>query len=590
MKVSLSNHILLLGMFTLLFISACSDDGSSSSSAKTNLKNTNVYFFKNEIQSFNPNTRTSAPKAFANYVNGEQTLLTLNTDNDNEGYEHIIYMEENIIYSRDAESLKELKLASVFDDAEVCIFPNPIPDQSSFEGSTKGERILVDHTSIFITPKTNTGCDKEAATIKKIDFTDTNNITISEISAAHLWGDTLLDYAGTTSNTNDDGEVTSTPGRYGFLGSNYNAQKSSLELSFYNHENNMLWETSFPITNSLPTINQVTPTEVLIQIDGTLYLLDIEKLFDVAVIDSNEDLPIGSKVEALFESPIAKHLLSKTDIGTLQVASNGSTFALVDDGEVLLYDASLKKFEPLDVFEGTVLKVQIKMTDDGSTILLHRTFTAAESLLRINTTTKANETIATTGQDSTISFQTLDNNIYINSFTQTDWQADWINAQSSRVSFDKSMFVFSKNSRTANSETELFLIASDEEVTADGNLTQAKLFAFSPSNTTNGRKQYRKDKNSPITDFIFGEFTVDIKAVSNSEFTNDIFGKLETSNSEITNDVYGKLELNSIRDISDIATDATEIYFFNPSETVSNETEDPNNKTLQLIDFEEDII
>jgi len=593
MKVSLPTLRLLFGMLTLLLISACSDDGSSSSSAKTDLKTTNIYFLDNEdldneIKSFNPNT--GEDKKIANYVNGGQAPLPLNTDNDNEGYEQIIYMYENTVYSMDIETLKKSSLASVFDDTGVCIFPNAIPDQSAFEGSTKGDRILVDHTSIFITSKTNTGCDTEAAKITKVDFTDKDKITVSEINAAHLWGDTILDNSGSRSNTNDDGEVTSTPGRYGFLGSNFNNLKSSLELSFYDHENNTLWETSFPVTNALPTINQVTPTEVLIQTAGKLYLQSIEELFEVAV-DSGPITP-DSKIAALFDLTIDP--LLRTDISELQIASNGSTFALEDDGEVFFYDATFKEFRSLEVKSPLVEAVKIKMTDDGS-ILLHRTFAATESLLHINTSSGTVEPIATiasivnAGPDHKISFQTQDNNIYINTSSQTGRQAEWINPQSSSVSYDKSMFVFSKNSRSANAETEIFLIASDEEITTDGNLTQAKLYAFDPGNTKNGRKQYRKDKNSPITDFIFGEFSVDIKAVSSSKISNDIYGKLETSNSEIFNDVYGKLELNVIRDNSEIDSNGTDTYFFNPSETDSHE-EGKINKTLQLIEFEEDTI
>ncbi|MFT5716364.1 MAG: hypothetical protein ACI9T7_000539, partial [Oleiphilaceae bacterium] len=78
---------------------------------------------------------------------------------------------------------------------------------------------------------------------------------------------------------------------------------------------------------------------------------------------------------------------------------------------------------------------------------------------------------------------------------------------------------------------------------------------------------------SPFTDFIFGSFTVDVK---------------EVSDSEIFNDVYGKLKLSVVRAISDIASDGSDTYFFNPAEQSSDEIEEPNN-ALQLIIFEEDI-
>jgi hypothetical protein len=195
MKVSLPTLRLLLGMFALLLISACSDDGSSSSSPTNELKTKNLYFTSNdtsnEIRSFNPKTGKDIP--IANFDSGENTLLTLNTDNDEQGYEKIIYSLNNAIYLMDAENTKtKLKLASFATD--VCLFSSTIPDQLAFEGSTKGERILVDQSIIFVAPQTNTGCDTEAAKIKKIDFTDTNGITVHEVSAANLWGETLFDY------------------------------------------------------------------------------------------------------------------------------------------------------------------------------------------------------------------------------------------------------------------------------------------------------------------------------------------------------------------------------------------------------------
>jgi|GEM_PF-3856452 len=572
MKVSLPTLRSLLGVFTLLLISGCSDDSSSSSSSSSDLNTVNLYFTDNEIRSFNPYTGQSTIRT--KYDEGKQTLITLNTDNDKQGYEFVIYTknkeinnskdEKNKIYSMDSETLKESPLADF--DGEVCIFPNAVPDQTAFEGSTKGERILVDQTSIFVIPSTNGECDKDTTTITNVDFTDKNQIDISQISAAHFWGDTLLDDTYTPPDTNND-EDSNDPGRYGFLGYN----NSSQQLNFYDHENNTLWETPLPFVNSLPTIQQATQTEVLVQVDGILYLKNIAKLFDLAIIDS-DPIPAESRVAAEFN--LLTHTLTETNIDNLQVAGNGSTFALVDDGEVWFYDEELKEFGSLTSKNNSVLAVKIKMTDDG-TLLVHRTFANSESLARIDTISGAEETIVDANIGNKISFHTQDNNIYINIFSQTGWQADWINAHSSRESFNNSLFTFSKNSRSANAETEIFLISSDEESSSDGYLTKPNLYAFDPANRVTGRKQ-NKDGNNSNKDFIFGEFSVDVKAISNSE---------------IINDVYGRLELNVVREIIEgIDSDVTDTYFFNPSETDSLEDVDTSNKALQLIYFEEDVI
>lgn len=559
MTVSLPTLRLLLGVFTLLLISACSDDSSSSSSSSSDLNTVNLYFTDNEIRTFNPYTGLSTFRD--EYDEGEQTLLTLNTDNDKQGYESIVYINDGTIYSMDSETLKISSLASI--DSEVCIFPSTAPDQTAFEGSTKGKRILIDQTSIFVIPRTNSQCDKEAATITKIDFTDKTQIEIFQISAAHFWGDTLLDDAFKPSDTNIDEEDNNDPGRYGFLGYN----NSSQQLNFYDHENNTLWETSLPFTNARPTIQQVTQSEALVQVDGKLFLHDVDKLFDIAIIDSGQ-IPTESKIAALFDKSI--HTLSKTDIDKLQIAGNGRIFALVDDGAVLIYDKALKEFRPLTSKDNSVLAVQIKMMDDG-TLLVHRTFAHTESLTSLNTSSGTEATIV---EESKVNVHTQDNNIYINMLSPTGWQAEWMNPYSARVAFENSLFVFSKNSRTANAETELFLIASDLDSTADGYLTKPNLYAFDPANKTTGRKQYKDDKKS-IKDLIFGTFSVDVKAISDSE---------------IMNDVYGRLELDTVRDVSEIATDSKDTYFFNPSETDSHEDVDTSNKSLQLIDYEEDAI
>jgi hypothetical protein len=579
MKVSLPTIRLLLGMFALLLISACSDDGSSSSSKNKELNSINLYFssndISNEIRSFNPKTGES--KLIANYNKGEHTALNLNTDNEKQGYESIIFSLDDTIYFMDTEKTKTKSKLASFTSA-VCIFPNTIPDQSSFEGSTKGERILVDHTSVFITAKKDNECDTESAKIKKIDFSNLSNITIREVSSAQLLGETLFDYNYDPRKDRDNDDTDQ--GRYRFLGSNYNAQKESLQLNLYDDESNLIWETSFPAPNSLPTIHQFTQDEVLIQIGGTLYLQYIEDLFEANSFASVES-STESYLEFLFPVSEPPEPDLSTNISKLQLVSNNDTFALVDDGEVFFYDTRSPetKLRNFELKNDSVLDIKIRMTDNG-TLIVHRVFTDSESLSRINTTSEAEESIITVGLDSKIDFQTLGNNIYINILSPTGRQAAWINKSFTLRNFENSLFAFTKDYRTANAETEIFLIASDEPSSSDGYLTKPNLYAFDPENKTTGRKKHKKNNDDKRTDFIFGSFLVDVKNVSES---NNI------PESEIFNDVYGKLKLNVVRDISGIDSNVTDTYFFNPSEQNSDEPDNANN-ALQLIDFEEDTI
>lgn len=571
MKVSEPKLKLLLGLFVLLLVSGCSDDGSSSSSANTPLKEVNIYFTLDEIFTFNALTGIS--RKLDDYDIGEHALLPLNTDNEAQGHERIVYTYDQKIYSITANNLTPITLGTV--DTNVCIFPNVLPDQSSFEGSTKDEQILIDQTSIYIVPRliASSECNKETTTVKRMDFSDEDDIIINEVSAANLWSSTLFDFDHKENkDANADNGEKEGPGRYGFLGSRYNFNQSSLALNFYDHNHDTLWETTFPVTNLLPTIDQVTQSEALIQIGGSLHLLNlqsIDNIFDIATIDSDET-PTESRLEALFQTPIPD--LQTPDTNDLQIASNGDTFALVFDGTVWFYDVSSKKFRSLADKDDTVLAVKIAMMDDG-TLLLHRTFADSESLSRINTSSGAEVSIIDNSAAAEIDFRTQDNNIYINAFSPSGWEATWINKFFAIKHYTNSLFAFTKDSRFANADLKLFLIASDEENTVDGYLVQPKLYEFDPANRSNGRKRF-KDKNKVSHEFIFGEFSMDVKSIIQSEMFND---------------VYGKFELKSIRDISGISTDVIDTYFFNPSEQDSFELE-KDNKALQLIRFDEDVI
>ena len=109
-------------MFALLLISAC-DDGSSSSSKNKELNSINLYFTsnetENEIRSFNPNTGEHTN--IVDYDKGEHTLLTLNTDNEKQGYDKIIYSLNNTIYLMDTEKTKN-KLKIMFRKLNLSLF------------------------------------------------------------------------------------------------------------------------------------------------------------------------------------------------------------------------------------------------------------------------------------------------------------------------------------------------------------------------------------------------------------------------------------------------------------------------------------
>lgn len=578
MKVSRPTLRLLLGMLALSLLSGCSSDGSSSSGAQNELKTINLYTSEGEIFSFNAKSGTT--KTIANYDSHEHALVTLNTDNDVDGFEQFVYIDDQTIYTLATDKINPVELATV--DASVCIFSISKPDQTSFTGTTQGERILVDQHSIYITPLLAGVCDNSSARIKRIDFTDTKKVIIQEVSAALLWGEKLLDY---DYNPRNDDTVTDEKdtdlGRFGTLGSNFinTSTPSILQLSFYDEDNTLLWSKSFSDIDTLPTIDQVTEDEVLIQIGGNLYLPTIESLFSATTVDNGE-VPTNSKIDKLFEAPL--HTLSNTNISDLKTTNNGSSFALVDDGEVLFYDTSTNNFTSLDVKDVTANSIAIKMIDNG-TLLLHRNLTGSETLSSINTTTKIASTIPGTNKDNgdengdnkendtktKIDFYTEGNDIYINTHALGGAKAIWINSSFAETSFPNTLFAFSNNYRKANAEPEIFLISSsDIDSSIDGFLTNAHLFKFAPSNRATGRKRF-KNSDSVSEDFIVGTFNSDIEI-------------RELSNSEIFNDVYGKLVLKTTRN----ASEATDTYFFNPTEQDSFESGNAN-KALQLIETTE---
>ena len=258
--------------------------------------------------------------------------------------------------------------------------------------------------------------------------------------------------------------------------------------------------------------------------------------------------------------------MSKADIDDLKITNNDSTFALVDDGAVVVYNPDpdeLIKFRTVASKNNSVSDIKIEITDNN-TLVLHRTIGNTESLSQLSTNSDAEETIIHANIESKINFRTQDNNIYINTFSQAGWQATWLDASKTSTSYKNSLFVFAHDQRIEETTTELFLITSTTDSTIDGHLPSPKLYAFDPTNKTNGHREYKKDKDSPVIDFIFGEFDIDVSAINDSE---------------ITNDVYGQLRLNAV-DENNMNT--SNIYYFNPSETVSHE-DDTKIKALQLM-------
>ena len=698
MRVSLPTLRLLLGMLTFLLLTACGDGGSSSSSTSTSEINTlNLYFTKNEIRSFNSVTGENTWRA--NYNEGENTLLTLNTDNDKQGHEFVVYVDDGTIKIMDYLDASSTGIATYNTNDEICIFPRVTAAQNSFEGDTKGERILIDQTSILVTQKENGICSKESEVFNRIDFTlgSENDHTVTEVNSSHLLGDTLLDFAHRPTSSEDK------PGRYGFLG----YDKIGGQLHLYNSEGATIWETALSNTspvNAPPIIQQVTKKEVLIQQNGVLYLNDIAALFDIASTDTTTipNIPQGSQVAALFENKELNLKLTDTELEKIEFASNGTIFALVDDGAVYLKKQNQTQFQtepPLAPKDNSVKKLDIKMTDNG-TLVVHRTFSSQihirlenfvnnnnptpliplsleingeelivnpdtdfepdalksvinnninlqnlkinatsnetyldirvytdeniqveingtgysidvsefnphangspatntqtvhseqdivveptlpsplETLARINT--NSNTPASITEADKII-YETLDNNIYINTLTNSDWQAVWLNENFERTTYENSIFVFAKNSRSASLEKNIFLISPVSTDDLNGEQINPKLYEFDEANTTTGRKQIDSK------DFVFGEFSVDIREVSDSEVVNDIFGRLH---------------LKSTRSIDEVDTNVIETYYFNPSETESHIDGEANkalqriscekeNKALQPNDCEEEII
>jgi len=678
MRVSLPTLRLLLGTLTFLLLTACGGGGSSSSSSASEFDTLNLYFTENEIRSFNPTTGKSEYRA--DYDPGEHTLIPLDTDDDKQGYELVVYISDSTIKVMDYTDVKNPTDIATFDvNDEFCIFPQVSAAQTSFEGDKKGERILLNQTSILVTPRENGTCSKERDTINRIDFTSENNsisnITITEVNSSHLLGGTLLDFKHAPTTVTEEDKV----GRYGFLG----YDNAGEQLHFYSSESTTIWETALPNTslvNAIPTIQQVTDKEVLIQQDGDLYLKDIAELFDVATTDSTTtpDIPSDSKVTALFENSSSLKL-TEAALDKIQIASNGTEFALVDGTAVYIKKQDQTKFQRLVPKDISVQTLNIKMTDNG-TLLAHRILSpkihfrlenfvdtenpttplgieingeelkiddpetdfgpdALESVINnnislqsLNINAVSNETyldiyaftdtniqVVVNGaggdsidvsefdpndsgsaaltqtlkseQDITIEptpsepletlsrininaatdtsivqadkivFETQDNNIYINTLSDSGWQAEWLDKNFERITFDKTIFVFAQNSRFASSKEDILLISPDKSFSQDGSTINPKLYAFDTSNKVTGRK--RQDGE----DFVFGEFSVDIQKVIESE---------------VINDAFGRLELKSVRDNNEV----TETYFFNPSEKDSHE-EDTANKALLLIPPEE---
>ena len=533
MRSSLYTLRLLLGLLTFTLLVACDDSGSGSASATPEEINTlNLYLSNNKVFSFNPNSGRSVERA--EFSSGNDMTFSLNTDEDKQGYEFLAYVKDDSIYIMNYIDAKISKLAVAANN--ICgIFPSFTASQSSFDDRPQ-KRILIHQPIIMIAIENEGNCNKETDLLYQVAFDPSGDdgTVITEIKPGLIYGTNLLDFAFSETITGNGPPVTLI-GRSGFLG----YDRDGKQIQLYDNDNKLLWET--PLTN-VDVIRQTGRSEVLIQADQALFVLNIGELFDITTLtDESAILPMNSSLQTLLETPSYTLSVSDTEVET---ASNDSAFYFQDDNSIYLYQDS----NETNIFTNEDSNIEIinfGITLDNS-LLLRRRNTANDSMIFSQVDPDTRTEITWFDEAEYLEFFIFNNDFYVNTLNAQGaigWQAhrieDSIEGQQ-LTTYDNSLFIFLNDARSRNES--ILLLSSDD--TPSQPMQQPGIYVFDENKI--GARGTR-----------YGQLS------SNVYFAHQ---------SAIINDIYGLLHFDTLND-----GDISESYYFKPTQDNSE------NSSLQLM-------
>ena len=492
---------LLLGSLTTLFLVSCTPSNAVTPSSAS-INTLNIFFENNKIYSVDSSTGitterasfdpTTEAKALANntflppqsFANGGMALA-LNTDEDKQGFEYAIYLDQGALYLFDYITASRTFITNI--SGPICgIAPQYKASKFAFTDHKKSNRSLVNLPSIVVAYPNGTSCSQENNFLDLVDFstfldsnTKNDKASRQSLDKALFYGARIIDYSSGTINSSGLVEKSKT----GFLG--YNADRGILQFDYQDNGIINSWQTLLPYQTTPPSIWQITNTLTLVQLEDKIYVIPVKTLFDVNN-STTGSTAIQTRIDALFSIPTKT--LSNSNTISISETPNLNSFLIKQDSTLLYYNKGV--FSDISVgIETDVINVNFALISDDKAVLLKR-FLNSSVLVKIDTQSGSASTLIPSSDK--IEFQVMESELFVNTFKQgssSGWLAQIYDSSLTKSVYNNSRFLFFKDGRhTINTN---FILSSDLVEQAD--FTQKELLSIYDFNRTeiDGRRKIK---------------------------------------------------------------------------------------------------
>jgi len=590
--ISLSLFRLLLGPLTLVLLVACASDESSPKKSDE-LDTQHLYINDSKIYSFEPNEGNSKTgKSFKHAVFNPGTIpLRLNTNEDKQGFEFIVFIDDNEVRILDYIEMRNFSL-STFSGQACNLYPRIVASDKAFVTGSK----FVHHDSSVIVGliSSSENCEdiEKGSTHERLillDFKIKDNRVkfeidqVSESEIATITKTELMPSSVATKNKLFNGDLLIQYGdvdskSFGFLGTS----TPSNDIVFYNEDYEVEWSYDPGPNIDVIKVKQFSRTEALVSIDTEMYRLSINDIFTATQLSEDPLTSSLSKINTLFDQPTYDLPVFETEPAIYEIIENSLSFA-VQIGNSVFSDTDndlTHVNNPSD--EASIVRVTPYLMSN-SAIIIH---TKQQNTDQVSIVEKDSDSEITldTGNKKITMVRVAGNKVYVNLF-DPDYPSDLSKAEArlydAETNIDRldptiykhSQFVSLPDARRTT--PNIMLLSADISTSDSGvqSTSNPSLYAFD-SNEINGRKQARSTEkgNKVLIDFSYGNFphAIYLDSINESDpekIDENVFG------GSIIDDIHGDLLIESSINNERVA----EKYFFNPGQ----EDPDANKFTLR---------
>lgn len=550
MRLTLSNSLALLTVITAMTMTGCSDERVDPAAGVVEINTDHYFFNEQKIWIFNPETELS--REVDTFDEGENKLISLDTDLKKQGFEYMAYVKSNGVnqevflkaYEKGSAAPKRL----IHTANHICgIYPRKAAADEDVTELDPSEVITQDLYLIDVVTNADESCDEFSSQYYAIDISYLKPrsegdpfkvLSIQETSSAFVLGTMLRNF----SPIGGADPETAKSVHWGYIG--YDTNSKGIQL--YNRDFKLLWTSPIETQDSIPHFFQATNELAVIQSDQRIYVRKISTLFDLGRKENldGSELPTNSVIATLFRTHDL--ITSSADaLHPVSVRKDNSNFVL-KDGKTLRYynlgfDSRLLYPESPNIsdFEFSVISgspsqviINVTVTDDAG-------LPDHKNLLAVNSLTFTEATLASAKE---IQYKVIGDELYVNTFKEAglnSWQAHHIvspgQLAQSKTTYNLSLFSFAKDYRD---DTIYPLMLRSSNFRGDGALDSPEVGPFSP-----------RQEDGLYSGNIFGAINESVKMAN-----------LPSSPDFVLNEIYGGLFIQSDDD------DAQHMFFFNLQE------------------------